>query len=1225
MAYTTNFRFEAILKELKLKNTNLTVVRQGALLGVTVNVANVWHHALQDERADKAVIALKRVRYAPIDNFARAEMAGTAGSSRYLYGTELCMASVAARNRFNRAMSAAIWKETFCWRNRAVVFTIVYKGHILDADMAAHYHALRTARYQLQSHPELISEFEEVWRLRQDISQTSKLPGVVGRLAQAVQYLNWTWDTPLTFTCRLGPPVHLLRQQHGWWMHNLRSQLRLAMWEKASRLRKDNAGMFEGLDYDATSAPGRSKAFHNMYTKAELNFLRRFLCGSIATKDRLFRANRAKNATCRCGCKETITHILYECDYWRGCRQHFFENTTETERAAWPTCLSHCGLMPLGEHGQRELALLNGITAEMVNLPVPPAISPTDAEIEVFIRGYLLCATDGACRNQQIAMLRRGGYGVFFGIGHSQNYSGKLLGCDQSAYRAELAALTLAVWWAWMPTKILIDNAAVVAGWNMMISENRLPKGNSDLWQRIYRAWQAKRHENPDLPYFIVEKIMGHATLKDVAAGKISALFREYNRGADALATAGADTHKIPVALIKMANYRRRIAWMVQDNALRILIARSQLNKADPEGTFSLEQAERFAKGLPTEPPDIEDIEDYADFALPSVDEEEDDPLGLGLGFDHDDPMIHKTIVKEDQEEAPPEKTYTDCAEMWSDRVKLFPGYQWDELNTLTPPEKGTMPLHINRQIGGVNTTWPYKLHFFEPLAWYWNSLQWSTIPYQGTTWLELAIDFWLATSMLPIRDHEATTATPAQLAKQFASMSRRVRQIMKVSLAPCDTTCYTPSLLPFGLPALPGFVGRAKFRRSEHVHNVIIRLLIQADGGSIPRKDMSTLVISIDRMPPPLWRPIVMNPQNVVPARRRIREKRPASELDNARLAPPRKRLRGKQTVTTSITEKLPDATPRPPRRQVLEKIADDIGSTRTERAALAGYRGKARNREIRRLSHNRTAVARNKHFMHPVPQWYDPAEPVLQCRDCTWTAKYSWLGLYLKQECGRNHLDGEHDQVSVGGRSKVRGFLLRKRAVEWCDKQNLTAQSKGVHKVEVVPLKTPLQYVCGQCHKQLPGERSESGQRKCSAWPGCRKRCFEDKALTRVEEHNRHADGYGFHLLEVVVGAYPVQYKCRRAGCNDIISGRPVDVFSFICPQAPAASVRETAQQQRVSFHNQHADRLGRHRLVRIGESYKHKCTRCEKPQCALLQAFMIAKCPNAPSSHRVFDDGG
>ena len=56
----------------------------------------------------------------------------------------------------------------------------------------------------------------------------------------------------------------------------------------------------------------------------------------------------------------------------------------------------------------------------------------------------------------------------------------------------------------------------------------------------------------------------------------------------------------------------------------------SQLNKADPEGTFSLEQAERFAKGLPTEPPDIEDIEDYADFALPSVDEEEDDPLGHG-------------------------------------------------------------------------------------------------------------------------------------------------------------------------------------------------------------------------------------------------------------------------------------------------------------------------------------------------------------------------------------------------------------------------------------------------------------------------------------------------------------------------------------------------------------------------------------------------------------------
>ena len=76
-------------------------------------------------------------------------MAATAGIKKYAYGAELCLPTKAARDKVNEALTAALWRQTFKWRNRRIVWTIVYKGHLLEADMVTTYKALVHARHQL--------------------------------------------------------------------------------------------------------------------------------------------------------------------------------------------------------------------------------------------------------------------------------------------------------------------------------------------------------------------------------------------------------------------------------------------------------------------------------------------------------------------------------------------------------------------------------------------------------------------------------------------------------------------------------------------------------------------------------------------------------------------------------------------------------------------------------------------------------------------------------------------------------------------------------------------------------------------------------------------------------------------------------------------------------------------------------------------------------------------
>ena len=70
-------------------------------------------------------------------------------------------------------------------------------------------------------------------------------------------------------------------------------------------------------------------------------------------------------------------------------------------------------------------------------LPSPPR-APGDEGVENFEGDYLVCGSDGACRDQASDILSIAGYGLYFGPGHSQNVSEPLYAPVQTAQRAEV-------------------------------------------------------------------------------------------------------------------------------------------------------------------------------------------------------------------------------------------------------------------------------------------------------------------------------------------------------------------------------------------------------------------------------------------------------------------------------------------------------------------------------------------------------------------------------------------------------------------------------------------------------------------------------------------------------------------------------------------------------------------------------------------------------------------
>ena len=251
---------------------------------------------------------------------------------------------------------------------------------------------------------------------------------------------------------------------------------------------------------------------------------------------------------------------------------------------------------------------------------------------------------------------------------------------------------------------------------------------------------------------------------------------------------------------------------------------------------------------------------------------------------------------------------------IWAYPDKYFPGYHWEPCTTgVIKHSLGAPPAAIRAAApsggGGVSAhatshQWKYGLSLFEPLWWYWHAVAYETTDPRGTTFLELALEFYFACRERLALPGDDSVGSVREQSNFLAAASRRMADMVKSELAPVPQAQRLPTLMPFGWPPLPGITCRVRLLFPEQVRAVLIRAaLAQQAGGARTSWHLRT---ALDWLPDygPFVQPII----------------RPACMLKRT-VGPedhPPKRLRGKQQATPTHLRSHSDTVSNAKRRQL-------------------------------------------------------------------------------------------------------------------------------------------------------------------------------------------------------------------------------------------------------------------------------------------------------------------
>ena len=192
------------------------------------------------------------------------------------------------------------------------------------------------------------------------------------------------------------------------------------------------------------------------------------------------------------------------------------------------------------------------------------------------VDGRVVVWTDGACRHNQDARLRRAGAGVFYARGSWRNWAWSLEGRDQTNQKAELLAVVAVLRADRRPLEVRTDSQYVFNGarsWQAW--RHRGWQGDhADLWDEFSMLMGDRASGNAHFT-----KALGHAKAKHVRRGLVEQLDKDGNDAADALATLAADAHATPKRLVESAEHRGNQAAAVHSMMLGILASRRVAEK----------------------------------------------------------------------------------------------------------------------------------------------------------------------------------------------------------------------------------------------------------------------------------------------------------------------------------------------------------------------------------------------------------------------------------------------------------------------------------------------------------------------------------------------------------------------------------------------------------------------------------------------------------------------
>ena len=145
-------------------------------------------------------------------------------------------------------------------------------------------------------------------------------------------------------------------------------------------------------------------------------------------------------------------------------------------------------------------------------------------------------------------------------------------GAKQTNQRAELWAAVLVMESDARALDIRTDSKYVHDGVQRWPQWRHLGWGgsNADLWQRVHQCLDQAPGR------VLTTKVKGHATWRDVEAGRVMLQDKVGNAHADRLAGAGADMHHAMVELERAATERHNLAKHVQRIMVSILVDRAE-------------------------------------------------------------------------------------------------------------------------------------------------------------------------------------------------------------------------------------------------------------------------------------------------------------------------------------------------------------------------------------------------------------------------------------------------------------------------------------------------------------------------------------------------------------------------------------------------------------------------------------------------------------------------
>jgi len=179
--------------------------------------------------------------------------------------------------------------------------------------------------------------------------------------------------------------------------------------------------------------------------------------------------------------------------------------------------------------------------------------------------------TDGASGHNQDDRFRRAGLGIYYGDGHCMNMSAILPGLVQTNQRSELLAVVLACLRDPRQLDIRSDSSYVCAGfaaWRSWVDKGW--KGDhADLWNLLGAELQSRAVG------VCVSWVKGHAKQIDIDRGRTTEEDKRGNDGADKLAVAGANKHRVSLQVVGAAQQRKKNAMNVQRMMVAVLQARA--------------------------------------------------------------------------------------------------------------------------------------------------------------------------------------------------------------------------------------------------------------------------------------------------------------------------------------------------------------------------------------------------------------------------------------------------------------------------------------------------------------------------------------------------------------------------------------------------------------------------------------------------------------------------